>query len=1088
MSQTKAQLISDLVQALNFTGTSSAPANGLYLSSADVLKFATASVERLKLDGSGTVFNESGANVDFRIEGDTASHLFFIDASADNVGINTSSPGTTLDVAGDIRVKSSGVYKASHAGSASAPLYTTNDADTGMFSGGSNQLAFATGTDEGFRLNGNQRFLIGTSSSRTVGGTSGRLAQIEGTSVNGLAITRNTNNASPVFLSLGKTRGASVGGNTIVQSGDELGEIQFCGADGNDIVSRAAFISAFVDGTPGADDMPGRLVFGTTADGNQAPTAKMTIKSDGKIGIGTTQPTEPIHLESGSSGGTDVLLKNTGANVIQLTANANKTGSNSGILRLKAKWDGTDVAKIDFLCGGDTTNKDDGYLSFHVRESGSALAEAMRINSSSRVLIGTTAERATAGINSALQIQGTNVNTASLSITRNSNDNQGSFIVLGKTRGTSNGSNASVNDDDVVGAIRFATADGSNMQNYCAQIRADIDGTPGTDDVPGRLVFAVTADGNSVTQERMRITSSGNVGIGTTNPEQTLHVHGDALIEDTVGNHLTVRSTVGNGNDPNFRFEKARGGGTPAIVQNGDDVGDLVWRGYDGDNYETGASILGEVEGTPGDGDMPMRLTFKTRSAGAAQEQGRIQISADGTVSLLNNSNLQIPDKIIHSGDTDTAIRFPGANICTIETAGTERFRVASGGQILTGRSGTVPAATATLSLIGSYGGAANTAFLYMCRNEAATAIGAGESLGQVMFSSNDGKVGARFVGEADGSWSDTSCPGRLEFQLTPINSTTSVERMRIDSVGRVLIGISSAIDTGSNDGRDTLQAVHTAGAQLLLGRNDSAVTASNRLGEIRALSNDGGSYQTGGRIRFEADANHGADDKPTRILFGVCADGSATLTNPLVIKSNRRVGIGGEEAPDGLLHIGDGTNVDGTDVDICIGGNTGNTRRARIRKKIQSGDRALEIYAATGASDEDIRFFRDQSGEVMRLSSNGNVVIGSTVAPGDKLRVVGDISASGSITPDSDLAYKKDIQPLTNVLSKVTQLLGVNFTYKKNNEKSMGLIAQDVEKVFPELVRGKEGEKRLNYMGLTGALIEAIKELEAKVAALEAA
>jgi hypothetical protein len=123
-----------------------------------------------------------------------------------------------------------------------------------------------------------------------------------------------------------------------------------------------------------------------------------------------------------------------------------------------------------------------------------------------------------------------------------------------------------------------------------------------------------------------------------------------------------------------------------------------------------------------------------------------------------------------------------------------------------------------------------------------------------------------------------------------------------------------------------------------------------------------------------------------------------------------------------------------------------------------------------------------------MRLCANGNVVIGSTTAPSDKLRVEGDISASGSITPGSDLAYKKDIQPLTNVLSKVTQLLGVNFTYKKTNEKSMGLIAQDVEKVFPELVIGKEGEKRLNYMGLTGALIEAIKELEAKVAALEAA
>jgi hypothetical protein len=49
-----------------------------------------------------------------------------------------------------------------------------------------------------------------------------------------------------------------------------------------------------------------------------------------------------------------------------------------------------------------------------------------------------------------------------------------------------------------------------------------------------------------------------------------------------------------------------------------------------------------------------------------------------------------------------------------------------------------------------------------------------------------------------------------------------------------------------------------------------------------------------------------------------------------------------------------------------------------------------------------------------------------------------------------------------------------------------MGVIAQDVEKVFPELVHGEEGKKSLQYSGLVGALIEAVKELSAKVAVLE--
>ena len=62
MSQTKAQLISDLVQALNFTGTSSAPANGMYLSSANIIKLATASTERLRIDGSEVVVNEEAVS------------------------------------------------------------------------------------------------------------------------------------------------------------------------------------------------------------------------------------------------------------------------------------------------------------------------------------------------------------------------------------------------------------------------------------------------------------------------------------------------------------------------------------------------------------------------------------------------------------------------------------------------------------------------------------------------------------------------------------------------------------------------------------------------------------------------------------------------------------------------------------------------------------------------------------------------------------------------------------------------------------------------------------------------------------------
>tara|TARA_R100000234_G_C4995535_1_gene177690 strand:- start:632 stop:1888 length:1257 start_codon:yes stop_codon:yes gene_type:complete len=128
---------------------------------------------------------------------------------------------------------------------------------------------------------------------------------------------------------------------------------------------------------------------------------------------------------------------------------------------------------------------------------------------------------------------------------------------------------------------------------------------------------------------------------------------------------------------------------------------------------------------------------------------------------------------------------------------------------------------------------------------------------------------------------------------------------------------------------------------------------------------------------------------------------------------------------------------------------------------------------------------FRVKASQKAVIDVNGNFGV-AKVSPAEKIDVVGNIAASGTIAGGSDIAYKKDIEPLKNVLNKVTQLLGVNFTYKDNNQKSMGLLAQDVEKIFPELISGEEGEKKLNYSGLTGAIVEAIKELSAKVDALE--
>jgi hypothetical protein len=71
---------------------------GIFFPAADQVGIATNGVERVKFGNSETVFNDGGANVDFRVEGDTDANLLFVDASADNVGIGTSSPERRLEV------------------------------------------------------------------------------------------------------------------------------------------------------------------------------------------------------------------------------------------------------------------------------------------------------------------------------------------------------------------------------------------------------------------------------------------------------------------------------------------------------------------------------------------------------------------------------------------------------------------------------------------------------------------------------------------------------------------------------------------------------------------------------------------------------------------------------------------------------------------------------------------------------------------------------------------------------------------------------------------------------------------------------
>lgn len=105
----------------------------------------------------------------------------------------------------------------------------------------------------------------------------------------------------------------------------------------------------------------------------------------------------------------------------------------------------------------------------------------------------------------------------------------------------------------------------------------------------------------------------------------------------------------------------------------------------------------------------------------------------------------------------------------------------------------------------------------------------------------------------------------------------------------------------------------------------------------------------------------------------------------------------------------------------------------------------------------------------------------------GNDATVVGTVTANSFIY-SSDFRLKKDIAPLNGALNKINNLQGVSFNWKNSGKPEIGLIAQDVEKVVPELVvTGSDGLKAVKYGNIVPLLIEAVKEQQVEINALKA-
>jgi len=154
---------------------------------------------------------------------------------------------------------------------------------------------------------GSGRLLINTSSTIPSPGIFNPALQVVHVSANadtcGISLSKfqaGNPSASPFIFQ--KSRHDTIGSHTIVANGDVLGVVQFTGSDGSTFVPAAA-IEGEVDGTPGGTDMPGRLVFSTTADGASTPTDRMRINSSGTIGTSATNA-DGMQISTSTAAGT----------------------------------------------------------------------------------------------------------------------------------------------------------------------------------------------------------------------------------------------------------------------------------------------------------------------------------------------------------------------------------------------------------------------------------------------------------------------------------------------------------------------------------------------------------------------------------------------------------------------------------------------------------------------------------------------------------------------------------------------------------------------------------------------------------------
>lgn len=503
--------------------------------------------------------------------------------------------------------------------------------------------------------------------------------QNHGTSASQAAtsVTRWANSAGQARLHLGKSRGATVGSRTVVASADVIGDLLFDGDDGTNFIT-AALIRAYVDGTPGTNDMPGRLVFGTTADGAASVTEWLELKSTGTFrpvtddGVALGDTTHNFSDLFGATGfvwniangnwvathtsgiltvGTgDLRVATAGTNSASVvTVGGTQTLTNKtftspvintptisvadGSLSITGSSDATKVLK--FEVDGFTTATTRTITVPDTSDTMVTLAAAQALSNKTSLIIGTASLQTIAGFSSVLQIQGTTAGTSALSNVRWSNNAGGATSLFAKSRGGSVATPTIVAADDAIMSFVACGDDGANFIE-CGRLQFMIDGTPGTTDMPGRFGIYTTPDGASASTERTRWNNAGGV-----------------LINDTSDADITIGLTINQGGNDNS-----------ILTLKSSDVAHGVTTVVETDTYASFKKFAAN------DGGLQIDAIADTGATGLALRG--IMVTASTTKSTAGTAAIMV-DSALKSG-TGVASSGANANMVAFRDNGTTRF------------------------------------------------------------------------------------------------------------------------------------------------------------------------------------------------------------------------------------------------------------------------------------------------------------------------------------------------------------------------------------------------------------------------------